>query len=173
VILESMPIWLYKNIMSNHWTLLLALALAVAPAALPAQQLRLPGVLQVADLAATQPNRVLLDLRAEWEWNDYRVPGSQRVALDQLLAMVAKLPAEQEVVLLSKDGEVAFAAAGALLERQPERRVHVLRGGVAQYYRDRVLASARTTPAGKSPLPTPSTGTPAAKPTTTKRNVGC
>lgn len=167
-----MPIWLYKNIMSYSRTFLVALALAVAPAALSAQQIRLPNVLQVADLAATQPNRVLLDLRAEWEWNDYRVPGSQRVALDQLAALVAKLPAEQEVVLLSKDGEVAFAAAGALLERQPERRVHVLRGGVAQYYRDRVLASARSTPAGKAPLPASPAG-PAAKPTTTKRNVGC
>ena len=168
-----MPKWLYKKNMNILRFYLLALVLSVG-VAMPAQAIRLPNVLQVADLVATQPNRVLFDLRAEWEWNDYRVPGSQRVALDQLAATVAKLPGEHEVVLLSKDGELAFAAAGALLERQPDRRVHVLRGGVAQYYRERVLAAARAAPAGKVPVPARPSVAPAGQPAApAKRNVGC
>jgi rhodanese-related sulfurtransferase len=135
-----------------------------------AAAVRLPATVTAKDLAADTNGMALFDLRADWEWNDWRVPGSQRVGLDELVGAVAELPSDRRIVLLSKDGESAFAAAGALLKQYPDRAIVVLRGGVAAYYREVVLRSASAAPSVPSPIPAaPTSGKPVVK----KRNVGC
>lgn len=140
-----------------------------------AATIRLPQVVTAERIAnAAVGEWTLLDVRPAWQWNDWHVPGSANVSIDELVDAAKEVPAGAKLVLLSKDGEQAFAAAGALLGKLPALDVHVLRGGVAAYYRDVVLRAASSLPGSapaqtSSPMPAPAS----TKPTIKKRSVGC
>ena len=114
----------------------------------------------------------LFDVRAAWQWNDWHVPGAVNVALDELVDTATAAPAGAKIVLLSKDGDQAFAAAGALLAEHPGLDVYVLRGGVAAYYRDVVLRAASSLPGSAPAMPSPTPAT-TNNPVIKKRSVGC
>ncbi|MCA8964025.1 MAG: MBL fold metallo-hydrolase [Planctomycetes bacterium] len=135
--------------------------------------IRLPQVVTaeaVANAAAGQ--WTLFDVRAAWQWNDWHVPGAVNVALDELVDTATAAPAGAKIVLLSKDGDQAFAAAGALLAEHPGLDVYVLRGGVAAYYRDVVLRAASSLPGSAPAMPSPTPAT-TNNPVIKKRSVGC
>ncbi len=113
----------------------------------------------------------VLDLRPGWQFAEWRIPGSANVTLDQLEARIAALPTGTRIVLVDRDGTVAFAAAGALLARNPERTLRALLGGVQRYFREIELGQSGGSGA---PMPTGAAAPPAAATTTPKkRSAGC
>jgi hypothetical protein len=81
-------------------------------------------------------------------------------------------------VLLDRDGTLAFAVAGAVMARQPQRLLRVLHGGLMAWPHGldglgQATASPTTMPAA-APTPQPAAAPAATKPTTPKkRSAGC
>ena len=126
---------------------------------------------QLAHQLRTDPARiVVLDIRLPWQFTDWSIPGSRSVKPDELEAAVAAAPADAQVVVVDRDGTSAFAAAGALLARKPDRQLHALVGGVVGWYREvelRAGSPLQAVPAAAAPQP-------AAAPTVAKkRSAGC
>jgi glyoxylase-like metal-dependent hydrolase (beta-lactamase superfamily II)/rhodanese-related sulfurtransferase len=150
-----------------------------------AQNLVLPEPVDARLLARVlleQPqNYTVFDLRPAWQFAEWHLPSAQPIALEQLAARVASLPQTQRVVLVDRDGTVAFAAAGALLAHRPERAIRVLLGGCQAYYREIVLGAAADLPAPGAPAATsvapprpaaaPAAPAPTGKPK--PRSAGC
>jgi rhodanese-related sulfurtransferase len=142
----------------------------------------LPEAMDVAALARAwdeQPERwALFDLRSAAQFAEFHVPGAVNVGLIGLDDAVRGLSAGTRVVLLDRDGTQAFAAAGALLARHPERDVRVLLGGTAAWWSARFGGGAATPAAGAAAQPAvaaPSV-TPAASPAKAPRkprSAGC
>ncbi len=146
-------------------------------------KLRLPEPIDANMLAKVlleQPGSyVVLDLRPAWQFAEWSIPGARNVALDDVTAHVQSLPADARVVLVDRDGSLAFAVAGALMNSQGDRTLRVLFGGLQSYHRDVALGgggamgpatpsatpstSAPASPVGPTPTPTP----------TKKRSAGC
>ncbi|MFN7589792.1 MAG: rhodanese-like domain-containing protein [Planctomycetota bacterium] len=121
---------------------------------------------------------VLLDLRPAAPFAEWTLPSARNVRPADLAAAVAALPADARVVLLDRDGTLAFAVAGAVMARQPQRLLRVLHGGLMAWPHGldglgQASASPATTPAA-APTPPPATAPAATKPTTPKkRSAGC
>ncbi len=136
------------------------------------------GADMLAKVLLEQPGSyTVLDVRPAWQFAEWTVPGAANVALDDLAARLAALPADARIVLVDRDGSTAFAAAGAVMTMQPGRLVGVLVGGVQGYHREVVLGSAHAMPGGTAPAaapaPTAAPAQPPAQPTTKKRSAGC
>ncbi|MGB3967412.1 MAG: rhodanese-like domain-containing protein, partial [Planctomycetota bacterium] len=148
---------------------------AALPAAPPPGKLALPepiDPLMLAKVLAEQPaSYAVLDLRPAWQFAEWTLPGAANVAADALAAHLAKLPAETRVVLIDRDGTHAFAVAGAVMARAPERTLRVLVGGVQMYWRTAMLGVGRPD-AAVPPGPTTTPAAPAA-PAAKKRSAGC
>jgi hydroxyacylglutathione hydrolase len=148
----------------------------------PEAAILLPEPLEPATLARAlmdQPgNYAVLDLRPAWQFAAWSLPGSQSAPAESLVARVAAVPPGKRLVLVDRDGTTAFAAAGALLARDPSRPVRVLVGGLARYHDEMLLgapppaagmgtAPASPLPAGSAPLvPAPAGPAP-------RRKAGC
>jgi rhodanese-related sulfurtransferase len=144
-------------------TLVLAAAAAAqASIVLPASMLATALQRELALPAATVG---IVDLRPAWQFAEWHLPGAVNVALEQVAAHVAALPADRRVVLVDRDGTTAFAVAGALLARDARRPLHVLVGGLSEYWRVAVLGA--TGSAAPAPTSTKATLTPK------KRGAGC
>jgi hydroxyacylglutathione hydrolase len=118
---------------------------------------------------------VLLDLRPAAPFAEWTLPSARNVRPADLAAAVAALPADARVVLLDRDGTLAFAVAGAVMARQPQRLLRVLHGGLMAWPhgldglgRASSSAGTETTPAA-APTPSPTT----APATPKKRSAGC
>ncbi|MBL8755290.1 MAG: MBL fold metallo-hydrolase [Planctomycetes bacterium] len=154
-------------------------AAATAPAA--GDKLALPEPIEPGALAKVlleQPGSyTVLDLRPQWQFAEWTLPGARNVAADGVLDVLASLPAEQRVVLVDRDGTHAFAVAGAVMARTPERLLRVLLGGAIGYHRTTTFGGtaamaggARAPVPASTPVPVPTTPpAPAAK----KRSAGC
>lgn len=133
----------------------------------------------LAEAIAVQPELyAIFDIRPEWQASEYRIPGSRLVPLKDLAGQVAALPATIRAVIVDRDGLQAQAAAGALLARLgPEgRTVRVLAGGVARYYAEVELGSARPQATGSAPAApkaAPSVPAAPAEPARKIRRAGC
>jgi rhodanese-related sulfurtransferase/glyoxylase-like metal-dependent hydrolase (beta-lactamase superfamily II) len=158
---------------------------AAAPAA-QAGAIALPEPVDPSLLATVlmdQPQAyAVIDLRPAWQFAEWRIPGTVNVLPDAVAAHVAALPARSRVVLVDRDGTVAFAVAGALMARTPARVLRVLVGGVQRFYRETTFAGnagAAAMPVGQRPAAAPPAApgpaAPAATPTPTpkKRSAGC
>ena len=99
------------------------IAAATAPIALPAvansNAAPLPDEISVAEAAAKrEAGAFILDVRTQEEWNEYHIPGSTLIPLDQLETRVKEVPQDKEVVVVcrsgnrSKPGRDALKAAG-------------------------------------------------------------
>jgi len=165
-----------------------------APAAGPAGALLLlpeiiePGALATALMDAPQLYAIL-DVRAAWQYAEYHLPGAVNVAPEAVASRVRALPAGSRVVIVDRDGSVAFAVAGAVLKELGPNApsVRVLAGGTAGYWSKVELGggpvpTADVAPAilqaapVANPAPTPSAPTPAEpapKPARKRRNAGC
>ena len=120
----------------------------------------------------------LIDLRPAWQFAEWALPGAINVAPDAVAAHLRTVPAATRVVLLDRDGSLAFAVGGALLASTPQRLLRVLHGGLQAWHQAAVVdqpTSAGPAPAAAS-IATPSTSTntsPAPKPAAKKRSAGC
>jgi hypothetical protein len=101
------------------------------------------------------------------------------VAIADVAAIVASLPADARVVLVDRDGSLAFAVAGGLMNSRSDRVLRVLHGGLQSYHQEVVLRGGRSSmtapPAAAMSPPSPTnTATPSPTPTPTKkRSAGC
>ena len=110
---------------------MVALALAAcqaspAPAAAPAAAAAsggaaarpaLPAEVSVADAAKKRDaGAFILDVRTPEEWNEYHVPGSTLIPLDQLSNRVAEVPKDKEVVVVCRSGNRSATGRDVLLK---------------------------------------------------------
>lgn len=121
----------------------------------------------------------VLDLRPQWQFAEWHIDGATNVAPDAVLGHIATLPDDVRVVLVDRDGSLAFAVAGAVMAQQQKRVLRALLGGLQRYHREVVLLG-DAAPASASPTAAPVATPPAATPPTTtppaaakKRSAGC
>jgi glyoxylase-like metal-dependent hydrolase (beta-lactamase superfamily II)/rhodanese-related sulfurtransferase len=127
----------------------------------------------LATLLADQPQTyVIVDVRPAWQFDEYHVPGAVNVALEGVAGYLQQLPASARVVLVDRDGTLAWALAGALgAELGPRARpLRVLAGGTARFWRE-VEVGGQSLPS-LQPTASPSAA-PGAPPAPKKRSAGC
>jgi hydroxyacylglutathione hydrolase len=126
---------------------------------------------QLALLLFDQPQSyAVVDVRPAWQFAEYHLPGAANVALDALQSHLEALPRSARIVLVDRDGTVAWAIAGALSARMGDeaRSLRVLAGGTARFWREVAL------PSGAMPASAPADVAPAPeKPAAKKRSAGC
>lgn len=151
--------------------------------------LMLPEVIDPSALATALMDAprlyALLDIRAPWQFAEYHLPGATNVAPEGVADHVRSLPAGSRVVIVDRDGSVAFSVAGAVLNElgatAPSMRV--LSGGTAAYWSQVELGGTahKTAPAGVGPIAAPpaapatptAPAAPAPKAAPKKRSAGC
>ena len=168
-------------------------AQAAAAAASPAgPALLLPEVIGADALATAMMDAprlyAVVDIRTPWQFAEYHLPSAVNVAPEAVAAHVRALPAGSRVVVVDRDGSVAFSVAGAVLQElgASAPSVRVLSGGTAAYWSQVELGGASTgsmvpasaptltRPAAPSTPAAPSApAAPAAKPAPKKRSAGC
>jgi len=157
-------------------------ATPAAVAAAGGAGLRLPEPIDATMLAKVlleQPGSyVVLDLRPAWQFAEWSIAGARNVALDDVVAQMQSLPADARVVLVDRDGSLAFAVAGALMNGRSDRVLRVLHGGLQAYHREIVFGSGTApmtaAPATETSSPTPPTTTTTPTPAPIKkRSAGC
>lgn len=87
-----------------------------------------------AALADQPQSYALLDVRPQSAFDEYHVPGATQVAPDQLGATLARLAATHRVVLIDRDGTLAWTLAGKLLAEHGARDLRVLAGGTERFW---------------------------------------
>jgi rhodanese-related sulfurtransferase len=98
---------------------------AVAPAALPAAsggaaaaaRPALPAEVSVAEaVTKREAGAFILDVRTPEEWNEFHVPGSTLIPIDELPKRVAEVPKDQEVVVVCRSGNRSATGRDVLLK---------------------------------------------------------
>jgi rhodanese-related sulfurtransferase len=93
-------------------------AAPVAPAVAPATgRPALPAEVSVAEAAKKRDaGAFILDVRTPEEWNEYHVPGSTLIPIDQLSNRVAEVPKDKEVVVVCRSGNRSATGRDVLLK---------------------------------------------------------
>ena len=150
----------------------------ISPEELAKRQMDLPGTYEV------------VDIRPTWQFAEFNVPGSVNTPVEQVLNSPTILTDKRPLVIVCRDGSIAAAVAGAVVQKV-QRSVRYLSGGVTRYY-DEVLrpagivstsvmlppgkAPAPVAPNLQSPAPAATPATPPATPapaTPKKKSAGC
>lgn len=160
-----------------------------APAAAAGPAMLMPEVIAPSALATAMMDAPLLyavfDIRAPWQYAEYHLPGSTNVAPAGVAAQIAALPHASRIVIVDRDGTIAYSVAGAVLAQLGDKApsVRVLGGGAAAYYQQVELqagsppaagltGSARSAaPTATEPAKTPST--PVKTKPRRRRSAGC
>lgn len=128
----------------------------------------------------------VVDIRPDWQFNEYHIPGAMNVGVADLLSSPAYLVDRRPLVIVCRDGSLSAAAGGALMAKA-KRPVRFLSGGMLRYG-DEVLqpvgihneAVPMTMPGASRPgprmapptaVPAPTAPPPAAP--KKKRSAGC
>ena len=88
--------------------------------------LDLPGSLEIADI------------RPQWQFEEYHIPGSANIAVSEVLHNPALLVGKSPLVIVCRDGSLSAAVAGAIFSKS-ERPIKYLLGGVSQYWDEMML----------------------------------
>jgi rhodanese-related sulfurtransferase/glyoxylase-like metal-dependent hydrolase (beta-lactamase superfamily II) len=152
----------------------------MTPEELAHRLMDLPGTIEV------------VDIRPAWQFNEYHIPGSSNVAVEELIGNSAYLGDKRPLIIVCRDGSISAAVGGALIQKA-SRPIRYLSGGAMRYYdeilRPRGIISDRRTPVSPSvsgaPVtgpgpeaetgqrPTPAPPTPATPPVKKKKSAGC
>jgi len=125
-----------------------------------------------AALADHPQDYLLLDVRPGWAHADYHVTGAVSVTPAQALAEAGAARPRARIVVLDRDGTIAWAVAGAIMVKHADLTVRVLEGGTARFWRD--VEVGRQVPAAGAPAPMSPAAPPAsAAPVAKRRNAGC
>jgi rhodanese-related sulfurtransferase len=89
-----------------------------------------------------KPGLRVVDLRTEAEFDEYHVPGSQRMTLEEL---ITNPPASSSTLVLVSDGGAHAAQAWTLLRASGRSHVYFLRGGLGEWVGE-VMNPAGATP---------------------------
>jgi len=125
----------------------------------------------------------VIDVRAPWQYAEYHLPGAMNVAPEAVAAQVRALPAASRVVIVDRDGTIAYSIAGAVLNElgADAPSVRVLSGGTAAYYQQvelmggghgAAMPASYTPTAAPAPAPTPAPVKAAPK-KRARRSAGC
>ena len=119
----------------------------------------------------------LVDIRPEEQFADYSLPGARNIPFDELLADPVLLNGKTPLILLDRDGYLAMAIGGILVQKT-ERPVRVLYGGLNAYWEFATSSAPGETLRQPAPDKTkPSSGStpePNQPPSQSKkRNAGC
>jgi rhodanese-related sulfurtransferase len=130
-------------------------------AAMAVRAVRLPDRIGPADLkrmAMDLPGSFeLVDLRPAEMFADYRLPGSVRAEVSEVIASPAYLNGTAPLVLVDRDGSVAMAVGG-ILSQKTMRPIKVLHGGLEAYWRE---SEGPVPPSAPIPAPRPGIVRPA------------
>jgi rhodanese-related sulfurtransferase len=89
-----------------------------------------PAEISVAEAAAKRDQGAfILDVRTPEEWNEFHIPGSTLIPLDQLEARVSEVPRDQEVVVVCRSGNRSQTGRDILRQAGFEK-VTSMAGGV-------------------------------------------
>lgn len=125
---SSFPIWMAA---------MLIVAVAVGAAVLisnkTGDQSALALEIGVEEAAALRDSGAfILDVRQPEEWNDYHVPGSTLIPLDQLPNRLSEIPKDQTVVVVCRSGNRSQAGRDILLKAGFDR-VTSMAGGLSTW----------------------------------------
>ena len=67
-------------------------------------------------LAKRDAGAFVLDVRDQWEWNEYHVPNSTLIPLAQLPSRLSELPRDREIVVVCRSGNRSAAARDILMK---------------------------------------------------------
>ncbi len=74
----------------------------------------------------------VLDVRTPQEWEDFHVPGTTHIPLDELESRISEVPQDQEIVVVCRSGNRS-AVARDLLRNAGFDQVTSLAGGLTQW----------------------------------------
>jgi rhodanese-related sulfurtransferase len=140
--------------------------------------LPLPEPIEPQTLAralADQPQSYLvLDVRPASAFAEFHLPGAQAVTPEQALEQARAADARTRIIVVDRDGTIAWAAAGVIAHLQKDRVVRVLDGGLARWWREVELRLPSASVALPQAQPASSTAPPApAAAVAKKRSAGC
>jgi len=111
-----------------------------------------PGEL-LASMADDNLNMILLDARAEADYNLFHINGTRNVQPDQVKALIPELlrePAGNTVYVVMSNDEVAATEAWKVLTAESVANVYILEGGVNNWIKTFAAADPNITP---TPIP--------------------
>lgn len=92
-----------------------------------------PSEISVADaVAKREAGAFILDVRQPEEWNEFHVPDSTLIPLDQLASRVNELPKDKEIVIVCRSGNRSAQARDLLLS-EGFTQVTSMAGGLNQW----------------------------------------
>ncbi len=145
----------------------------------------LPEPMEPAALATALLDRprnyAVLDVRPQWQHEEYHVPGAIHIAAEAVADYVRGLSRAVHVVIVDRDGTIAFAVAGTVMAQVPDRAVRVLSGGTTRFWQEIEAGTAGAAPppmAGSTPRAAPAPASapapaPAPKSRPKSRSAGC
>jgi rhodanese-related sulfurtransferase len=99
----------------------------------PAVTAPLPDTISVADAAAKRDaGAFVLDVRQPDEWNEYHIPGSTLIPLDQLEARLNEVPRDKEIVVVCRSGNRSQPGRD-VLKSAGFKRVTSMAGGLKEW----------------------------------------
>lgn len=157
-----------------------ALGSSVVPAAAAPsarEPLRLPEPIAppaLAEALREQPEaHAIVDLRPAWQHAEWSLPGARNVSPDGVAEHLRSLPEAARVVFVDRDGSIAFAVAGAVMNGRTDRAVQVLSGGLQTWHRALLLRTDAAMPAGTAPPARARVPAVPVAPPARKRSAGC
>jgi rhodanese-related sulfurtransferase len=115
--------------------LALVILLAVVVAAWPREESgsALPDEITVAQAVAKRDaGAFILDVRQPEEWEEYHIPGSTLIPLEQLDERVSEVPKDQEVVVVCRSGNRSQTGRDILLDAGYSQ-VTSMAGGLSEW----------------------------------------
>lgn len=99
----------------------------------PASVVPLPDEITVAEAAAKRnAGAFVLDVRQPDEWNEYHIPGSTLIPLDQLEARLNEVPTDKEVVVVCRSGNRSQPGRD-VLKKAGFKQVTSMAGGLKEW----------------------------------------
>jgi rhodanese-related sulfurtransferase len=93
----------------------------------------LPGTIGVSEAYRLyQSGAFVLDVRTVEEWNEYHVPNTTLIPLDQLASRLNALPRDRQIVVVCRSGNRSQEGRDILLEAGFEQ-VTSMRGGLSEW----------------------------------------
>lgn len=101
----------------------------------PVRRIELIDPAALAERLRAGNGTVVVDVRAEDEFNRGHIPGSLHVPYEQLLDRLDEIPADREIAAVCSGGKRSGLAASLLQREGREEVVHVGHGGVGTWQR--------------------------------------
>lgn len=113
--------------------LVIVVAVIITQLGSPQAASTLPAEISVAQAHEKyEKDSFFLDVRTQEEWNDYHIPETTLIPLDQLSSRVNELPKDREIVIVCRSGNRSAQARDFLREAGFDQTTSMA-GGVSQW----------------------------------------